>query len=351
MKLSSGNAQMCHGVYVMSLLSHGAMENRASLGGRSGYWIGWSVKCTKRRRMKPFAVSLALASIMIRPSLAQLPEDLKRRLDEAERRIVRLPPSAFPELPRNVVRELQRRGCTVPQEAFTKKPHNVIKGGFAKPGQTDWAVLCSVNRTPWPSSLWNDAHYVSSVLVFWNGSEKNPAEIAPADDRNYLQGITATEIGFSRGIRAASRDFIMRHYDAYGGPVPPPIDHQGIDDAFIEKASVTWFFYGGKWLKLTGGGLMVMRSAFAAVLLWFVPVVAGMQATDQPPTQGKHSVVRLSPAAFPELPKNLVTELERRGCTIPQVAGFNKRQNVIKGEFKRPGQIDWAILCARAGFV
>jgi len=44
----------------------------------------------------------------------------------------------------------------------------------------------------------------------------------------------------------------MRHFSPYGGPTPPQIDHQGIDDAFIEKASVTWYFDGGSWLKLTG---------------------------------------------------------------------------------------------------
>lgn len=212
--------------------------------------------------MKLNATVLALLSITIIPTFAQLPEDLKRRLDAAEKRIVRLPPTAFPELPGNVVRDLQRRGCSIPQEAFTKRRHNVIKGEFAKPGQTDWAVLCSVNQTPWVNSLWTDAHYVSSILVFWNGSEKNPAAIAPMEDRNYLQGITPTEIGFSRGIAPARRKFIMRHNaPASGAPNPPPaydrpnlplIDHQGIDDAFIEKASVTWYVHNGKWWKLMG---------------------------------------------------------------------------------------------------
>jgi hypothetical protein len=190
--------------------------------------------------MKPaVTVYLALFLFPATPIHAQLPDDLKRRFDDAERRIVRLSPTAFPALPGNVVRELQRRGCTIPQEAYTKKPSNVIRGEFARPGQTDWAVLCSVKG-------------VSSILVFWNGSDKNPAILAPMEDRGFLQGITADQIGFSRGIAPVSKEFIMRHYQAYGGTKPPPIDHQGIDDAFIEKASVTWYFYGGKWLKLSG---------------------------------------------------------------------------------------------------
>jgi hypothetical protein len=55
--------------------------------------------------MKLKAASLALLFITIMPTFAQLSEDLKRKFDEAERRIVRLPPTAFPKLPRDVVRE------------------------------------------------------------------------------------------------------------------------------------------------------------------------------------------------------------------------------------------------------
>jgi hypothetical protein len=182
---------------------------------------------------------VAALLMLVASASAQLSEDRKHQFDQAARQISRLPPTAFPELPRNLVRELERRACTIPQEAFTKKPHNVIKGQFARPGEWDWAVLCSIKG-------------VSTILVFWNGSEQNPAAIAPMEDRNFLQGITAGKIGYSRGISPVGKDFIMRHYDAYGGPKPPPVDHQGIDDAFIEKASVTWYSHGGRWLKLTG---------------------------------------------------------------------------------------------------
>ena len=154
-------------------------------------------------------------------------------------RIARLSPAAIRELPANVVKELQRRGCTIPQEAYTKKSNNVIKGEFAKPGQMDWAVLCSVKG-------------ISTILVFWNSSEKNPAAIAPMEDRIYIQGVRKDQFWYSRGIRPVGRDFIMRHHDAYAGPKPPPINHQGIDDAFVEKGSVIWYFYNGKWLKLSG---------------------------------------------------------------------------------------------------
>jgi len=158
---------------------------------------------------------------------------------EPQARIVRLSPSAIRELPANLVKELQRRECTIPQAGYTKKSNNVIKGEFAKPGQKDWAVLCSVKG-------------VSTILVFWNGSEKNPSAIAPMEDRIYIQAFRKSQFSYSREIRPVGRDFIMLHHDAYGGPKPPAINHQGIDDAFIEKASVVWYFYNGQWLKLSG---------------------------------------------------------------------------------------------------
>jgi hypothetical protein len=157
----------------------------------------------------------------------------------AESQIVRLPPAAFPTLPKAIVHVLERRGCTIPQPVPSNKPTNVVRGQFARRGQMDWAVLCSVK----------DA---STILVFWNGSPMNPSEIARAEDRNYLQGLGGDKIGFSRGISAVEKDFIAEHYQVYGGPKPPTLEHEGINDAFIGKASVVQYFYDGKWLPLTG---------------------------------------------------------------------------------------------------
>jgi len=154
-------------------------------------------------------------------------------------RIERLSPAAIRRLPANLVKELQRRGCTIPQETHTKQSNTVIKGEFAKPGQTDWAVLCSVNG-------------VSAILVFWNGSEKNPASLAPMEDRIFIQGFKKSESSYSRGIRPVGKSFITLHHDAYGGRPLPPINHHGIVDTFTEKASVVWYSYQGQWLKLSG---------------------------------------------------------------------------------------------------
>ncbi len=158
----------------------------------------------------------------------------------ADEATVRLKPSAFSQLPKNIVSYLVERGCTVPQIFGETKPHNVIRGEFAKSGQFDWAVLCSRNR-------------VSSILVFWNGSAKSVAEIAQADDRRFLQTISEGGIaGFSRAIEVVDKDYILEHYREYGGRKLPPIKHQGINDAFVEKASSVHYFYRKRWLELQG---------------------------------------------------------------------------------------------------
>lgn len=126
---------------------------------------------------------------------------------------LRLQPAAFRELPKSLARELQKLGCTIPQARGVTEPHNVIRGEFAKTGQTDFAVLCSKDRA-------------STVLVFWNGSKRNPGRIARSEDGDL----------FTRRITVVARENIEK---------PPPIDHQGIGDA-----SVIHYYLRGKWLEL-----------------------------------------------------------------------------------------------------
>jgi hypothetical protein len=44
----------------------------------------------------------------------------------------------------------------------------------------------------------------------------------------------------------------MQYFEAYGGTKPPLNEHEGINDAFIERGSVIHYFYNGEWLSLTG---------------------------------------------------------------------------------------------------
>ena len=119
----------------------------------------------------------------------------------------------------------------MPQPPGAGPPRNAIRGEFFVKGETGWAALCSANNS-------------TALLAFRNARDTSPATVTTAEDNSYT--------GYERQITAVARDFILRHYRAYGGPEPPPIDHQGIDDAFLGKASVTWYFHNGKWLRLQG---------------------------------------------------------------------------------------------------
>jgi hypothetical protein len=160
--------------------------------------------------------------------------------EKADRAVERLMPSKFPQLPISIRHTLTRRGCTIPQVWGESKPRNVVRGQFIQKGELDWAVLCSVNQ-------------VSSILVFRGVSPTVFADLVRQPDLTFLQTVTSGGIiGYSRGLAAVGREVIMSDYKAFGGEKPPPIDHQGVDDAFAGKASKILYFYHGKWLTLQG---------------------------------------------------------------------------------------------------
>lgn len=160
--------------------------------------------------------------------------------ERANAETVRLKPAAFSALPVAIRQELDRRGCEVPQTFSNKAAHNVIRGRFTSATQADIAVLCSRER-------------VSTVLVFRNGATGNVAELAKQSDADFLQVVSSGGlVGYSRALGVASPTYIEEQYAQYGGPKPPPLDHDGINDIFVEKGSVVWYWYRGRWLQLQG---------------------------------------------------------------------------------------------------
>ena len=61
----------------------------------------------------------------------------------ALKEIVRLEPSAFTLLPRQISDWMQQEGYTVPQSYCDSAPHNVASGNLNEDSILDWAVLCS----------------------------------------------------------------------------------------------------------------------------------------------------------------------------------------------------------------
>ena len=158
----------------------------------------------------------------------------------AARRIRRLPPDSFPQLPIAIRSALTARGCSVPQSFTSDQPHNVIAGSFERAGQQDWAVLCS-------------HHDSSSIFIFWASAEaRPPTEVARASDAGFLQGIGSGRIGYSPLLSVASPAQIRQYAASFGGPLPKVLDHDGVEDAFAGKGSTVSYLEGGRWLALTG---------------------------------------------------------------------------------------------------
>jgi len=158
----------------------------------------------------------------------QTTRDDWRRADEA---IDRLKPGDFPDLPAELRTALEQRGCTIPQpyDAGGQKK-NVISGPFTSAGQTDWAVLCSHEKR-------------SAILVFRGGHSSQVDSLAEEPDLQYLQVVAGGQkIGYSRLLAVAPPKVVRQHF--------PRGNHAGIQDVFIEKASVVWYRSRGKWTKV-----------------------------------------------------------------------------------------------------
>ena len=153
--------------------------------------------------------------------------------------IVRLAPDRFLELSPEIRQYLDQRNCTIPQSWFNKRPHNVVRGRFTVANDTDIAVLCSTGQA-------------SKILVFRSGDATQVAELALQPDDGYLQRVDGRAVGFSRALGVATPAYIREHFAAYGGRELPPLDHDGINDIFVEKASIVWYWLNGRWLQLQG---------------------------------------------------------------------------------------------------
>jgi hypothetical protein len=183
-----------------------------------------------------FAGATAAFTISLVVSFWARPQD---PWQEALRTITRLPPKAFTSLPAPVRAALERRKCFIPQSKEYPEPHNVIKGHFRSARQLDWAVLCSRNDS-------------SQVFVFWAGRANRIDSLGPTSDMGYLQGLGPQGIGYSRVISAATPEQILEYAREFDGPIPPQPIHDGIEDAFVGKASWIAYFTGKKWISLAG---------------------------------------------------------------------------------------------------
>jgi hypothetical protein len=79
------------------------------------------------------------------------------------------------------------------------------------------------------------------------------AELAKRPDADFLQVVASGGVvGYSRFLGVASPRYIQEHHDRAEGPIPSRLDHDGINDIFVGKASVVWYWSGERWLQLAG---------------------------------------------------------------------------------------------------
>jgi hypothetical protein len=143
----------------------------------------------------------------------------------------RLPVESYPKLPSKIAVILHSRGCNIRQVSQGRQAQNVIQGEFFRKGEKGWAVLCSITGK-------------SLILVFRNEHDTSPYAIGESRDDQFIMDTGHGAKVYLREISSVDRKFILHYYHVYGGPKPPQIDHNGIEDSFLEKASVVWYWYG-----------------------------------------------------------------------------------------------------------
>jgi hypothetical protein len=91
-----------------------------------------------------------------------------------------------------------------------------------------------------------------------------------------------------------------------------------------------------------------MTRGFAiAITLATISLISQSQVKHLDWVKADSLMLRLPPTAFLTLPTPIRHFLEKGGYTIPQNGFDTIPNNVISGNFMRPGQVDWAILASR----
>lgn len=141
-----------------------------------------------------------------------------------------LPVSSFPQLPSAVVQQLSQMGCMIPQTYEAHGPENVVSGSFEKQGSSDWAVLCSVKGT-------------TTLYVFFQSNLASPVALRHQLDGKWLgrDGAWSLDYGSAWGISAIPSRVMPR---------TEHIEHDGVQDSFVEQSSTIHYFDDERWTLL-----------------------------------------------------------------------------------------------------
>lgn len=152
-------------------------------------------------------------------------------------RIRLLPIASFPDLPAAIVEQLSRRRCMIPQSFEAEGPENVIHGSFRAAGTDDWAALCSVDGS-------------TTLYVFLSGQFDAPVALRSQPDTAWLGAEPGASIfGSGWGIAVRSASTLRATRQMHAAAV---FDHDGIEDARLERSATVRYWQDGKWLDLGG---------------------------------------------------------------------------------------------------
>lgn len=150
-------------------------------------------------------------------------------------RIRLLPVASFPELPTAISSQLLSRGCMIPQSFEAQQPENVIHGSFRAQGSSDWAVLCSV-------------HGATTLYVFFAGQFDAPLALRSQADTAWLGSEPGSLVcGSAWGINTRSASNLRESRQLHGAA---PFDHDGIEDARLERSTTVRYWQDGHWLAI-----------------------------------------------------------------------------------------------------
>ena len=138
---------------------------------------------------------------------------------------------------------LVNRGCQIPTPGAYRA--NVIAGAFTAKGAVEWAVVCSVHDT-------------SQILILNDRTGVAVDSLNKSADSGWIQGNGNSTWLFSRmiGVVPSSTlsivpaDTTNEDIVYYGAVFPKPIDHDGINEAFLDKASETYYSAQGRWFSV-----------------------------------------------------------------------------------------------------
>jgi hypothetical protein len=148
-------------------------------------------------------------------------------------RIRLLPVASFPDLPSAVAAQLRSRRCMIPQTFEAQAPENVIHGAFRSTSSSDWAVLCSVEGS-------------TTLYVFFAGQVDAPLALRSQPDTAWLGAEPGSSIfGSAWGIALRTAANLRASRQLHGAAI---FDHDGIEDAHLDRSATVRFFEDGRWL-------------------------------------------------------------------------------------------------------